>query len=200
MLDARNISYRYPKTCDNIFSGYSLSIAGGNAAMLIGENGSGKSTLGKLLCGLVKPVSGEVRINDTNPYTRKPSQRIKLAYYITQANQLQFVNSTLQGEIKACEKISGNKADTELYKNFFLPGTDFNPFELSVNQAWRFAVYLAMIIDPYLLFIDEIPSAVNEHNREVLQLVLSQRNSESQVTILSYQRKINLDFGVVVNI
>jgi ribose transport system ATP-binding protein len=42
----------------------SLAIATGEVRAIVGENGAGKSTLVKILSGLVRPDSGEVRIGD----------------------------------------------------------------------------------------------------------------------------------------
>ena len=42
----------------------SLAIATGEVRAIVGENGAGKSTLVKILSGLVRPNSGEVRIGD----------------------------------------------------------------------------------------------------------------------------------------
>ena len=42
----------------------SLAIATGEVRAIVGENGAGKSTLVKILSGLVRPDSGEVRVGD----------------------------------------------------------------------------------------------------------------------------------------
>ena len=41
----------------------SLSLIGGTVYGFIGENGSGKTMLFRILCGLVKPTKGTVRLN-----------------------------------------------------------------------------------------------------------------------------------------
>ena len=44
-----------------LFSGLSLSLAGGDLLRVSGPNGSGKTSLLRILCGLLTPTSGEVR-------------------------------------------------------------------------------------------------------------------------------------------
>ena len=63
MLDIKNFSKEYSKgqkAVDNI----SLNVNGGEIFGFIGHNGAGKTTLVKIICGLYRPTSGEVYIND----------------------------------------------------------------------------------------------------------------------------------------
>jgi energy-coupling factor transporter ATP-binding protein EcfA2 len=46
-----------------VFKNLNLRLEAGAHYMLSGPNGSGKTTLSKILCGLIKPTSGEIRIN-----------------------------------------------------------------------------------------------------------------------------------------
>lgn len=46
-----------------VFEGINMTLKAGNRYLLRGPNGSGKTTLSKILCGLLKPTTGEIRIN-----------------------------------------------------------------------------------------------------------------------------------------
>ena len=48
-----------------LFDGVSLSLAAGEAAVVLGENGCGKSSLLRLIAGLLPPASGEVKCEAT---------------------------------------------------------------------------------------------------------------------------------------
>ncbi len=64
--------------------GVSLSVAPGEVHGLIGENGAGKSTLIKILCGIIKPDAGEIRLAG-QPYSPQSPKEAK-------ANGLQVVH------------------------------------------------------------------------------------------------------------
>jgi heme exporter protein A len=49
-----------------VFHDVSFALSAGGALILTGRNGSGKSTLLRLLAGLVRPVAGLLRWNDTD--------------------------------------------------------------------------------------------------------------------------------------
>ena len=59
-----NISFKYSEDSPYIIRNLTLKIKAGEKVALVGANGAGKSTLIKLICGLYKPTSGEIYINN----------------------------------------------------------------------------------------------------------------------------------------
>src|SRR5581483_8775921 len=62
-----------------------LKLRSGSLAALIGGNGSGKSTLMKLLCGLLRPQSGIIRINGENLQSFSRKQLARNIGYVAQS-------------------------------------------------------------------------------------------------------------------
>lgn len=65
----------------------SLRIQPGRICALIGMNGSGKSTLYKAIMGLVRPVAGHVRIQDTTPAL---ARRRGVVGYVPQSEEIDW--------------------------------------------------------------------------------------------------------------
>jgi ATP-binding cassette subfamily B protein len=58
LVEARELSFRYPERADDVFRGLTVSIRRGERLLVEGPSGGGKSTFGALLCGLRAPSSG----------------------------------------------------------------------------------------------------------------------------------------------
>lgn len=62
-IELINVHYRYPGAAKDTISGLNLHIKKGEKLALVGLNGAGKTTLVKLICGLYRPTSGDIKIN-----------------------------------------------------------------------------------------------------------------------------------------
>src|SRR5690606_15840004 len=79
----------------------SLSIPKGKKIAILGENGSGKSNIFKLLMGLEKPTSGEIRfLNEPLQYSKKQLVHLREQVgYIFQEADNQLFASTVKQDI-----------------------------------------------------------------------------------------------------
>ncbi len=95
-----NVSFQYSDGTEALHN-ISLTIPKGKKVAILGENGSGKSTFFKLLIGLEKPSSGEIKfLNEPLHYSKK--QLIKLREhvgFIFQEADNQLFASTVKQDI-----------------------------------------------------------------------------------------------------
>ena len=83
-----NVSFRserqeklFGTTRDQVLFDVSLKVPQGTCLGILGESGSGKSTLGRVICGLLKPDSGELKIHGTSVYASRSGRFIQVHSY-----------------------------------------------------------------------------------------------------------------------
>ena len=69
MINIENISLSYGK--DSVLENISLNLKAKSFIGIIGKNGTGKSTLLKSIVGLLKPINGNIFIDDNDIYKMK---------------------------------------------------------------------------------------------------------------------------------
>ena len=70
MITTKALSFGYSAK-KRVLNDISLELGEGHIHGLLGCNGIGKTTLLKLICGIIRPNSGSVRVDGMNPFDRK---------------------------------------------------------------------------------------------------------------------------------
>ena len=147
-----------------------LSIPRGQIYGFLGPNGSGKSTTIRLLCGLIKPSSGAIRVlgleipkqaEKLRTLIGYMTQRFSLWEDLSARENLQFMASiyTLERQ-RAAQRMATVIEEYRLGEFLDRPaGT------LSGGQKQRLALAAATLHEPPLLMLDEPTSAVDPQSR-----------------------------------
>lgn len=157
----------------------SLKVSQGTCLGILGESGSGKSTLGRVICGLLKPDTGKVKIQDVSVYAsrngRKNLQkRLRVVFqdYTTSANPRFRVKEIIAEGLAARErnqKIRLNRLE-EINRLLELVGLNSSyanryPHELSGGQLQRVCIARAVACQPEIILFDEAISSLDAHTQ-----------------------------------
>ncbi len=104
-ISIKNLSFTYEKN-KYVLENISLDIQKFETIGIVGSNGSGKSTFVKLICGLLEPTSGSIKIDDTNINDQIYQWR-KLIGFIPQ--EINLIDGSIKENI--CLGISDDKID-----------------------------------------------------------------------------------------
>lgn len=129
----------------------SLKVEKGRITTLIGPNGAGKSTLVKVLLGLLKPTSGEL----------KRSKHLKIGY----VPQKLKLNETLPLTVARFLRLAGKFSQNELEQSLRLVGAEHlrnnDMHQLSGGETQRILIARALLQRPDLLVLDEPAQGVD---------------------------------------
>lgn len=127
MLELKNInvSFRserqdkiFGHTRQQVLFDVSLTVKDGTCLGILGESGSGKSTMGRVLCGLLKPDSGEAVLDGVSVYASRAGRRnlqnklsIVFQDYTTSANPRFRIRDIIGEGLTVQERREGKKLD-----------------------------------------------------------------------------------------
>ncbi|CBS86240.1 Dipeptide ABC transporter, ATP-binding component [Azospirillum lipoferum 4B] len=179
VLELENVTKIYPvpqgmfkpKAMLTAVGGVSLTVARGEVHALVGESGSGKSTLAKMLLGLTKPTSGEIRIDGVpiaKTDRREVARRIQPVFQdpYSSLNPRKSVADLIALPLVAHRigtSESRQKTVAEMLDAVGLPRRmiDAYPGQMSGGQRQRVAIARALVMRPDVLICDEPTSALD---------------------------------------
>lgn len=139
LIEVKELNKSFKKL--KVINDLSIKIKTATVYLLVGENGSGKSTFLKILAGLYKPSKGKI-IRHYKTFSYMPEaliykDKINVGKYLTKVAKLLNV-----------------KRDFEKEK-YFLIETNKYLNELSKGNQKKILLYLALLKDKQIVFLDE---------------------------------------------
>lgn len=166
-LDVTNLNFSYGEK--NIIKDLSFSVPDGAFISILGPSGCGKSTLLNILAGLLKPESGEIRIDD------RPVHGTSRELGYMPQNDLLFPwrtildNVCLYGEIHHKKKEMRQRALQQM-ERFGLSGcAEKYPDELSGGMRQRAAFLRTTLCEAGIYLLDEPFGALDVITRSDMQ-------------------------------
>ena len=177
------------KQADNklILRGVDLSIKQGETVAILGPNGAGKSTLLKVLATLIKPTSGDIKINGLD--VKKDHIEVKKLFgYLPHSSLLYdhytpLENLVFFGELYGVKDVE-NKA-RELVKEVDLSFFINEPVKnFSRGMIQRIAIARAIIHEPKIMLLDEPHTGLDQGAISILNNVVLSMKDKGCTTLM----------------
>ena len=187
VVSARSLRFAYdgPPVVD----GVDLDLRPGERVALVGPNGSGKSTLARLLAGLLKPLEGTVRLAGLDPARLPTRELARLAGFVFQDPEAQFVATTVRQEALAGlevgspavrDRVGGVLARLGMPLEAF---GDRSPYTLSGGEQRRLSLAPALVRRPRLLILDEPTFGQDRRGCEALEAILAEEVADGTAVL-----------------
>lgn len=166
----------------------SFAVQRGEVFGLLGANGAGKSTVFRMLCGLLPPSSGTLRVAGVDLRDAPAAARARIGYVsqkfalygnLSVAQNLRFFASAygLRGSRRRL-RLDWALREFELHAY-----ADVNAADLPLGYKQRLALGCALLHEPSILFLDEPTSGVDPLARREFWQRINQL-AESGVTVM----------------
>ena len=187
MLELRGISVHYGQGKGNVkaVDDVSLTLPVGGTFGLVGESGSGKSSVARGILGLAPIVTGQVLLGGedwTAAQSRNSSRYRQLVQMVFQDPYSTFSPRMRMGEVLADALAAGGvgKRNREKESVRFLDIVGISskalhqyPHEFSGGQRQRIAIARALCVQPKVLVLDEVTSALDVSVQAVILNLLN---------------------------
>lgn len=182
ILDARDLTFRYPHALHDAVHGVSFAVAAGEFVALIGPNGSGKTSLLRVALGVYAPASGVAHILD-RPASAWPRRELaRVVGVVTQREDNLFpqrVSETVRlgryahRGLWGAEQASDREAVARALEQCDVADLgDRWLWSLSGGEYQRVRIARALAQEPRLLVLDEPTAGLDlRHEMELFELV-----------------------------
>ena len=185
-------------------NGLNMTVPAGAIYGFIGENGSGKSTTEKMICGLILPNGGSIKLYGKD-YTDE-DVRARVGVLIESPGC--FPNLSVWNNMMLQASNLGIKnAETEVQKVLKLvrmEGAAGNKYKnCSLGMKQRIGIAMALLGDPALLVLDEPLNGLDADGMRIMREVLTNITKDGKHTVvvsshlLGELQKIATHYGII---
>ena len=168
--------------------GMTFDVVPGEMFGVIGPDGAGKTTTLRMMCGLLRPDAGEVRLFSADPF-RSRSTSVTSIGYVAQRFSL-YSDLSIDENIAFFARLHG-VARFEERRTRLLELTGLLPFrdrlasKLSGGMKQKLALACTLVHEPKLLVLDEPTTGVDPVSRREFWKLLTEFQSQGLTTVLA---------------
>lgn len=175
-----------------VLDGISMEIEEGEFISIVGPSGCGKTTFMRIVAGLERADSGDIRLDD-EPISGPSANR----GFVFQSDSLLpwrnvFSNAFIGLEINGRKSAADRSNTRNLLELIGLKGFErFFPRQLSGGMRQRVNLARALAVNPELLLMDEPFSGLDAQTREIMQTELMRIWLDGRKTVLFITHQID---------
>ena len=174
LLPIKMEKINYNSSNNQIITNANITIQSKGITVIMGPNGSGKSVLVRLLHGLLTPTTGYISYNNNS--LDKSIRRRQAMVFQTPT----LLRRTVLSNIAFADSING-KIDLAHCKNLLnllgLRAFQSYPAQLlSAGEKQRLALARALVLKPYILFLDEPTANLDPASIQLIEEIVQNAN------------------------
>ncbi|MDC0944111.1 ABC transporter ATP-binding protein [Candidatus Pelagibacter sp.] len=186
-ISINNLSKIY-KNGFNALKSVNLNIKKGEIFAMLGPNGAGKTTLISIICGIVKPSSGKVTVDNFDIIDDYRETRARIGLVPQELTLEQF--ETVFNNVSYSRGLYGKKPDPQhiekILKQLSLwDKKDQRLRQLSGGMKRRVLIAKALSHEPSILFLDEPTAGVDVELRQDMWKIVEELRSTGVTIILT---------------
>ena len=207
-IEFSHVSFTYPKSSDSVLKDVSFKVYAGEKLSMMGLSGSGKSTVLGLICGLLQPSGGQVKVfgHDLARLERWQIRNICKDLGVALQKGGLFASMNVSENLRfAMERMRGWDDDEQASRiERFLRGVSLThartkyPDELSGGMRCRVVLARALCTDPRLALLDSPTAGLDPiSSRQILSMVtrLAEDGSAGAVMLFTAYVEVGLIFS-----
>lgn len=178
-----------------VLHGIDLDVRGGELTYLVGESGSGKTTMISIMCGILYPTDGEVKVFGTDIYALSDTElvnfRLKnIGFIFQQYNLIPSIDAASNAAVpliaQGVNRSEATDRAAEMLKKLNIGDQARKlPNQLSGGQQQRVAIARALVHEPRLVVCDEPTAALDARSgRRVMDLLREVAVAEDRACII----------------
>ena len=165
-----------------------LNIKKGEIFAMLGPNGAGKTTLISIICGIVKPTSGNVTVDGFNIVDDYRETRSKIGLVPQELTLEQF--ETVLNNVSYSRGLYGKKPNPQHIEKILKDLSLWDKKDLRLNQLSggmkrRVLIAKALSHEPSILFLDEPTAGVDVELRQDMWKVVEELRKTGVTIILT---------------
>ena len=173
----------------------------GERLLLLGNSGTGRTTLLHLLCGLLTPESGSIRVADLD--LTQASDRTLDAWRGRDVGivfqQAHFVQSlTMEENLALPHQLAQGAVPAEVLDRMgamldrlgIAHRAKAMPRELSVGEQQRASIARALLHEPKVVIADEPTSALDDDNAQVVMDILDREAAGATLVVVTHDQRL----------